>query len=40
MEFVYDGGGIGKGGEVTLYIDGKKAGGGHIEHRGFPLFGG
>ena len=26
MEFAYDGGGLGKGGEVTLYIDGKKVG--------------
>jgi arylsulfatase A-like enzyme len=26
MEFAYDGGGLGKGGTATLYIDGKKAG--------------
>ena len=26
MEFAYDGGGLGKGGVVTLYIDGEKAG--------------
>jgi arylsulfatase len=30
MEFAYDGGGLGKGGQVTLYVDGKKAGDGHI----------
>ena len=23
MEFAYDGGGLGKGGDVTLYVDGK-----------------
>ncbi len=28
MEFAYDGGGLGKGGKVTLYIDGKPAGAG------------
>jgi hypothetical protein len=26
MEFVYAGGGLGKGGKVTLYTDGKKVG--------------
>ena len=31
MEFAYAGGGLGKGGKVTLYIDGKKVGEGHIE---------
>ena len=30
MEFAYDGGGLGKGGTVTFYIDGKKAGEGKI----------
>jgi arylsulfatase len=30
MEFAYDGGGLGKGGQVTLYIDGQKAGEGTI----------
>jgi len=30
MEFAYDGGGLGKGGTVTLYVDGKKAGDGKI----------
>lgn len=32
MDFAYDGGGIGKGGIATLYIDGKKVGEGRIEH--------
>ncbi|HTM31162.1 MAG TPA: hypothetical protein VL263_07645, partial [Vicinamibacterales bacterium] len=31
MEFAYDGGGIAKGGKVSLYVDGKKAGQGRIE---------
>jgi arylsulfatase A-like enzyme len=31
MEFKYDGGGLGKGGGVTLYIDGKAAGQGRLE---------
>jgi arylsulfatase len=30
-EFKYDGGGMGKGGDVTLYIDGKAAGSGRVE---------
>ena len=30
MEFAYAGGGLGKGGTVTLFVDGKKAGGGNI----------
>jgi hypothetical protein len=31
MEFAYDGGGLGKGGGITLYIDGKKTGSGRLE---------
>jgi hypothetical protein len=31
MEFAYDGGGLGKGGTVTLYVDGKKDGEGRID---------
>jgi arylsulfatase len=31
MEFAYDGGGLGKGGTATLYVDGKPAGNGRIE---------
>ena len=32
MEFAYDGGGLGKGGTVTLYIDGNPVGSGRVEH--------
>src|ERR1017187_10095421 len=31
MEFAYDGGGLAKGGAVTLYVDGKKVGEGRVE---------
>jgi arylsulfatase len=31
MEFAYDGGGMGKGGTVTLYCDGKEVGKGRVE---------
>jgi hypothetical protein len=31
MEFAYDGGGLGKGGNVTLYYDGEKAGEGRVQ---------
>ncbi|MGD0966903.1 MAG: arylsulfatase [Candidatus Aquilonibacter sp.] len=31
MEFAYDGGGIGKGGTVTLYLDGKAVGNGRVD---------
>jgi arylsulfatase A-like enzyme len=31
MEFTYDGGGIGKGASVALYVDGKKVGEGRVE---------
>jgi arylsulfatase len=30
MEFAYDGGGLGKGGDVTLYVDGTKIGEGRV----------
>jgi arylsulfatase A-like enzyme len=30
MEFAYDGGGMGKGAAITLYVDGKKVGDGHV----------
>lgn len=30
-EFVYDGGGLGKGGKMTLYVDDKKVGDGRME---------
>jgi arylsulfatase len=32
MEFAYDGGGLAKGGTVTLYVDGGKVGEGRVEH--------
>jgi arylsulfatase A-like enzyme len=31
MEFAYDGGGMGKGGDVTLYYDGKEVGAGRVD---------
>ncbi len=31
MEVPYDGGGLGKGGTVTLYVDGDQAGSGRVE---------
>ena len=31
MEFTYDGGGVGKGGDVTLYLDGAEVGSGRID---------
>jgi Sulfatase len=31
MEFTYDGGGVGKGGDVVLFVDGDNAGGGRVE---------
>jgi arylsulfatase A-like enzyme len=31
MEFAYDGGGLGKGGTVSLYVDGEKTGEGRVE---------
>jgi arylsulfatase len=31
MEFEYDGGGLGKGGQVTLYVDGSPVGAGRVE---------
>ena len=32
VEFAYDGGGLGKGGDVTLYYDGRSVGSGRVEH--------
>jgi arylsulfatase len=31
MEFSYDGGGLGKGGDVTLYVDGQQVGEGRVD---------
>lgn len=38
MEFAYDGGGLAKGGTVTLYVDGKKGGEGRVEQTNPILF--
>lgn len=38
MEFTYDGGGLGKGGSATLYIDGKGVGSGRIDHTHAMIF--
>jgi arylsulfatase A-like enzyme len=38
MEFTYDGGGLGKGGTATLYVDGKKAGEGRVETTASMVF--
>ena len=40
MEFAYDGGGLGKGGTVTLYIDGKPIGEGRVEATQAMIFSG
>ena len=38
MEFAYDGGGVGKGGDVTLYVDGKQVGSGRVKGTHAMLF--
>ena len=38
MEFAYDGGGVAKGGNVTLYVDGKECGRGRVEQTEPQLF--
>ena len=38
MEFAYDGGGPGKGGNVTLYVDGNQVGGGRVAATEAMLF--
>jgi arylsulfatase A-like enzyme len=38
MEFTYDGGGLAKGGDVTLYVDGENVGEGRVEHTVPMLF--
>jgi arylsulfatase A-like enzyme len=40
IEFAYDGGGLGKGGEVTLYADGEKVGTGRVDATVPMLFSG
>jgi arylsulfatase len=38
MEFNYDGGGLGKGAAITLYVDGKKVGEGRVERTHLFIF--
>jgi arylsulfatase A-like enzyme len=38
MEFTYDGGGLGKGGTVTLFLDGEKVGEGRVEATAAMIF--
>jgi arylsulfatase len=38
MEFAYDGGGLGKGGTVSLYVDGAKSGEGHVDATAAMIF--
>jgi arylsulfatase A-like enzyme len=38
IEFAYDGGGLGKGGNVTLFVDGKAAGSGRVEQTEMMVF--
>ena len=40
MEFAYDGGGLGKGGTVTLFVDGSQVGQGRVEATVPMLFSG
>ena len=40
MEFAYDGGGLGKGGTATLYVDGAKVGEGRVDATVPMLFSG
>ena len=38
LEFAYDGGGLGKGGTATLYLDGKQIAEGRVEHTHAAIF--
>jgi arylsulfatase len=40
MEFTYDGGGLGKGGAIALYLDGEQVGQGRVEATVPMLFSG
>ena len=40
MEFKYDGGGLGKGGDITLFVDGKDVGKGRVERTVAMIFSG
>ena len=37
FEFAYDGGGLGKGGTATLFVNGRKVAEGRIEHNASPM---
>ena len=38
MEFAYDGGGLGKGGTATLYLDGEQVGEGRVDATAAMIF--
>jgi arylsulfatase A-like enzyme len=38
LEFDYDGGGLGKGGTATLFVDGRPAGSGHVQQTHITMF--
>jgi arylsulfatase len=38
LEFAYDGGGLGKGGTASLYVDGNKVAEGRVEHTHAAIF--
>lgn len=38
MEFAYEGGGLGKGGDATLYLDGVEVGSGHVDATAAMVF--
>ncbi len=38
LEFAYDGGGLGKGGTATLYLDGSQIAEGRVEHTHAAIF--
>jgi arylsulfatase len=38
MEFAYDGGGLGKGGDIALFVDGERAGDGRVEFTQAMIF--
>ena len=38
MEFAYDGGGLGKGGMVSLYLDGERIGDGRVDATAAMIF--
>ena len=38
VEFAYDGGGLGKGGNVTLFVDGEETGAGRVDATAAMIF--